>query len=66
MEVTLHVACKIQYLLEIYFSAQQLRFVAEYKELCVATESFPLEKEFYLMVEILSLVICSEDFDFIS
>jgi hypothetical protein len=46
VEVTLHVACKMPSLLEIDFSAQQLCFVAEYREQCVATESLPHEKDF--------------------
>ena len=45
VEVTLDVACKMPSLLEIYFSAQQLRFVAEYRELCVAIESLPHGKD---------------------
>jgi hypothetical protein len=53
-------------LLEIYFSAQQLCFVVEYRELCVATESLPHEKYLDLMIDILSPVISSEDFDFLS
>ena len=39
VEVTLHVTLKMPSLLEMYFSAQQLRFVVGYKELCDATES---------------------------
>jgi hypothetical protein len=46
MEVTFHVACKMPSLLEIYFSTQQLCFVVEYKELFVATESQPHDKDF--------------------
>jgi hypothetical protein len=46
VEVTLHVACKFPSLLEICFSAQKLYFVAEYRELCVATESLPHDKDF--------------------
>jgi hypothetical protein len=46
MEVTLHVACKMPSLLEIYFSAQQLRFAAEYREPCAATESLPYDKDY--------------------
>ena len=41
MAVTLHATCKMSSPLEIYFSAQQLCFVAEYRELCVAIESMP-------------------------
>jgi hypothetical protein len=41
MVMTLHAACKMPFLLEICFSAQQLRFVAEYMELYDATESLP-------------------------
>jgi hypothetical protein len=46
MVVTFHVACKMPSLLEIFFSAQQLCFVAEYRELCVATESLPHDKDY--------------------
>jgi hypothetical protein len=66
VEVTFHVACNMSSLLEIYFSAQQLCFVVKYKELCVGTESQPHEKIMYLMVDIISPVICSKDFDFLS
>jgi hypothetical protein len=45
MEVTLHVACKRPSLLEIDFSAQQLCFVADYRELCATTESLPHDKD---------------------
>jgi hypothetical protein len=45
MEVTLHVACKIPSLLEIYFSAQQLCFTVEYREPCATNESLPHEKD---------------------
>jgi hypothetical protein len=45
MEVTLHVACKMSSLLEIYFSAQQLRFAAECRELSDATKSLPHDKD---------------------
>jgi hypothetical protein len=41
MVVTLHAACKIPSPLKIGFSAQKLCFAAEYRELCVATESLP-------------------------
>jgi hypothetical protein len=41
MVVTLHAACKMPSPLEICFSAQQLHFAAEYRELCAATESLP-------------------------
>jgi hypothetical protein len=46
MEVTLHVECKMPFLLEIYFSAQQLCFAAEYREPCDAIESMPHDKYF--------------------
>jgi hypothetical protein len=39
--VTLHAACKMPSPLEICFSAQQLRFVVECRELYVAIESLP-------------------------
>jgi hypothetical protein len=44
--VTLHVACKMPSLLEICFSAQQLRFAMDYRELCVETKSMPHDKYF--------------------
>jgi hypothetical protein len=46
MAVTLHVTCKNPSLLEICFSTQQLRFVAEYRELCATTESLPHIKDY--------------------
>jgi hypothetical protein len=46
MEVTLHVACKMPSLLEIYFSAQQLCFLMECREPCDATKSLPHDKYF--------------------
>jgi hypothetical protein len=46
MEVTLQVACKMSYLLEIYFSTQQLHFSAEYREPCATTESLPHDKDY--------------------
>ena len=46
MVVTLHAACKMSYPLEIVFSTQQLHFDAEYRELCVATESLPHGKDY--------------------
>jgi hypothetical protein len=55
MVVTLHVAWRMPSPLEIYFSAQQLHFAAEYRELCAATESKILD----LMIDILSLIISS-------
>jgi hypothetical protein len=41
MVVTLHATYKMPSPLEICFSAQQLRLVAECRELYVATESLP-------------------------
>jgi hypothetical protein len=46
MVETLHATCKIPSPLEIYFSAQQLHFVAEYRELCVGNESLPHGKDY--------------------
>jgi hypothetical protein len=63
MEVTLHVACKMPSLLEICFFTQQLCFVAEYRELCAATESLPHDKDYGSQTY--SLVISSDDFDFL-
>jgi hypothetical protein len=52
--------------LEISFSAQQLHFAAEYRELCAATESLPHGKD-YVSHDLHNLpVIRSEDFDLIS
>jgi len=42
--MTLHATCNMPSPLEICFSAQQLRFATEYRELCAATESLPHEK----------------------
>jgi hypothetical protein len=64
--VTLHATCKIPSLLEICFSAQQLRFVAEYRELCAAIESCLMEKIMDLIIYILSPIISSKDFDLLS
>jgi hypothetical protein len=66
VEVTLHVVCKMPSLLEIYFSTQQLRFVADYKEPCDATESWTQDKDLYLMVDILPPIIYLEEFDLLS
>jgi hypothetical protein len=52
--------------LEIYFSAQQLCFSMEDRELCAGIESMPHEKYFVSHDFILSPIIISEDFDFIS
>jgi hypothetical protein len=64
--VTLHAACKMPSPLEICFSAQQLCFSVEYRELCVATESLPHEK-YYGSHDLHTLpIISSEEFDLIS
>jgi hypothetical protein len=39
--VTLHATCKMPSPLEIFFSAQQLYFAVEYRELYAANESLP-------------------------
>jgi hypothetical protein len=41
-------------------------FSMEYRELCVATESLPHENNIDLTSDIISPVISSEDFDFLS
>jgi hypothetical protein len=63
MVETLHATCKMSSLLEICFSAWQLRFTSKYRELCVATGSCLMEKIMDLMIYILSSVISSEGLD---
>jgi hypothetical protein len=45
MEMTLHATCKMPSPSKIVFSAQQLRFAVECRELYVATESLPHGKD---------------------
>jgi hypothetical protein len=46
MVVTLHASCKVPSPLAICFSAQQLHFAAEYRELCATTGSLPHGKDY--------------------
>jgi hypothetical protein len=62
MVVTLHATWKMPSPLEIRFSAQQLRFVVEYRELCVAAKSMPHGKYYGSH----DLLISLEDFDLLS